>query len=221
MRWSMVPVSICAHVFVGVAVVIVPLTAEVELPPPAPLHSLTAIVKAVPVPTMAPPVAARRTTPAEVRMPDAIEPERETPADPPGPVSPDAPIDGAIGPVGSGVPAGVGAGIAVAPPPPPPPVQPPAPIRPGGIIREPKKTFDVAPVYPVIAVRARVEGKVIVEAVINERGGVERVKVLGSVPLLDAAAVEAVKQWRYTPTLLNGTPVPVLLTITINFTLRN
>jgi protein TonB len=57
--------------------------------------------------------------------------------------------------------------------------------------------------------------------VINERGLVERVKVLRSAPLLDAAAVEAVAQWRYTPTLLNGSPVSVLMTITLNFTLRD
>jgi protein TonB len=49
---------------------------------------------------------------------------------------------------------------------------------------------------------------------------VERLKVLKSVPLLDAAAIDAVSRWRYTPTLLNGTPVAVLMTITINFTLK-
>ena len=54
---------------------------------------------------------------------------------------------------------------------------------------------------------------------INERGTIERVKVLKSRPLLDAAAIAAVKDWRYTPTLLNGVPVSVLMTITINFTL--
>lgn len=220
MRWSMVPVSICAHVIVGIAVVIVPLAAEVEWPTPAPLHPLTAIVKVVPVPTMAAqPVGRRRTAPTDVRMPVSLQPERDTPADPPGPVSQDAPIDAVIGPVGSGVPAGFGSGFAV--PPPPPVAQPPAPVRPGGSIREPKKILDVAPVYPSIAAGARIEGIVILEAVINERGGVERMKVLRSVALLDGAAIEAVKQWRYTPTLLNGTPVPVLLTITIKFTLHD
>lgn len=61
----------------------------------------------------------------------------------------------------------------------------------------------------------------ILEAVINERGTIERVKVLKSVPLLDAAAVAAVKDWRYTPTLLNGVPIAVLMTITMNFTLQD
>jgi protein TonB len=88
-------------------------------------------------------------------------------------------------------------------------------------VREPRKIVDVRPVYPPIAQSARIEGIVILEAVINERGLVERVKVLRSVPLLDAAAVEAVGQWRYTPTLLNGSPVSVLMTITLNFTLRD
>ena len=68
---------------------------------------------------------------------------------------------------------------------------------------------------------ARIQGVVILEAVINERGTIERIKVLKSEPLLDAAAIAAVKDWRYTPTLLNGVPVSVLMTITINFTLQN
>jgi len=62
---------------------------------------------------------------------------------------------------------------------------------------------------------------VILEAVINERGRVERVKVLKSQPLLEGAAMSAVQNWRYTPTLLNGIPVSVLMTITINFSLQN
>jgi periplasmic protein TonB len=108
-------------------------------------------------------------------------------------------------------------------PPPAPPAPPPtvAPLRVGGAVREPKRITDVRPVYPAIAQAAKVEGLVILEAVINERGVVERVKVLRSVPLLDAAAVDAVQKWRYTPTLLNGTPVSVLMTITLRFTLHD
>jgi protein TonB len=66
-----------------------------------------------------------------------------------------------------------------------------------------------------------VQGVVILEAVINDRGAIERVRVLKSVPLLDGAAIAAVKDWRYTPTLLNGVPVSVLMTITVNFTLQD
>ena len=65
------------------------------------------------------------------------------------------------------------------------------------------------------------QGTVILEAVINEDGAIERMKVLKSIPLLDAAAVAAVKEWRYTPTLLNGVPVSVLMTITVNFSLQD
>jgi protein TonB len=219
----MVPVSICAHVVVVIAVVIVPLAAEVEWPTPAPLHSLVASMKAVPVtPSVVPPAAARRPGRApDVRMPSRLEPEPKTPHVSSGHTGPDTPVDDGIGPVDSGVPIGLGSGIAEPFPPPPPIAEAPVPVRPGGSIREPKKIFDVPPVYPVIASTARVEGMVILEAVISERGGVERVKVLRSVPLLDAGAIEAVKQWRYTPTLLNGTPVPVLMTITITFMLHD
>jgi protein TonB len=110
---------------------------------------------------------------------------------------------------------------AVSPPPPPPPTPPqPTLVRAGGQVREPKKIVDVAPIYPDIARNNRVEGLVILEAVINEAGAVERIKILRSHALLDSAAIEAVKRWRYTPTLLNGTPVSVLMTITVNFKLN-
>ena len=60
----------------------------------------------------------------------------------------------------------------------------------------------------------------ILEATLDEHGNVDRLKVLRSVPLLDEAALQAVRRWRYTPTLLNGRPVPVLMTITVRFSLR-
>jgi protein TonB len=78
----------------------------------------------------------------------------------------------------------------------------------------------VAPIYPPIAQSARVSGIVILEALIAEDGSVRGVKVLRSVPLLDASAMEAVRQWRFTPTLLNGVPVQVIMTVTVNFNLN-
>ena len=60
----------------------------------------------------------------------------------------------------------------------------------------------------------------ILRATIDEKGSVREVKVLRSVPLLDDAAVQAVSQWTFTPTLLNGTPVPVVMTVTVGFTLQ-
>src|SRR5207248_1153284 len=128
----------------------------------------------------------------------------------------------------SGVESGVVGGVAgsilgesLAPPPPPPPPPPPAaPVRVGGNIKQPTKVKDVKPVYPAIAQSARVQGVVIIEAVIGPSGAVQEAKVLRSIPLLDAAALEAVRQWQFTPTLLNGVPVPVIMTVTVNFTLQ-
>ncbi len=74
--------------------------------------------------------------------------------------------------------------------------------------------------YPAIAQSARVQGVVIVEAVIGPDGRVTDAKILRSIPLLDQAALDAVRQWEFTPTLLNGVPVPVIMTVTVNFTLQ-
>jgi protein TonB len=82
------------------------------------------------------------------------------------------------------------------------------------------KIFDVAPVYPAIARTARVQGVVILEAVLDAKGRVESVRVLRSIPLLDQAAVDAVQQWRFTPALLNSQAVPVVMTVTVNFRLQ-
>jgi protein TonB len=93
-------------------------------------------------------------------------------------------------------------------------------VRVGGNIKAPQKVKDVRPTYPAIAQSARVQGVVIIEATIGPNGQVEEAKVLRSIPLLDAAALDAVKQWQFTPTTLNGVPVPVIMTVTVNFTLQ-
>jgi protein TonB len=67
---------------------------------------------------------------------------------------------------------------------------------------------------------AKVQGMVIIEATIARDGSVKDARVLRPVALLDTAALEAVKQWKYTPTLLNGSPVEVLMTVTVNFQLK-
>jgi TonB family protein len=87
----------------------------------------------------------------------------------------------------------------------------------GGQIKPPTKVKDVTPVYPAIARSARVAGAVVIAATIDEEGKVIDAKVVRSVPMLDQAALDAVQQWEYMPTLLNGVPVPVLVTVTINF----
>jgi protein TonB len=111
-------------------------------------------------------------------------------------------------------------GVVGAPPPPPPPPPPKDPVRVGGQIQAPKKTKDVKPVYPTIAQSARVSGIVIIEAVIGQNGKVQDAKVIRSIPLLDNAALDAVKQWEFTPTLLNGEPTAIIMSVTVNFQLN-
>ena len=116
-------------------------------------------------------------------------------------------------------------------PPPPPPAAPatidtrqgsvdePA-LRVGGNIRPPVKIKNVHPEYPAEAKAAGIQGVVILETRIEPDGTVSQARVLRSIPLLDQAAVEAVLQWQFTPTLLNGQAVPVVMTTTVNFTLQ-
>ncbi len=104
-------------------------------------------------------------------------------------------------------------------PPPIPPIRR-KPIIPGGNVQEAKLIFRVDPVYPELARRAHVSGSVILEAVIDEEGSVTEVRILSGHPLLNDAAIQAVKQWKYSPTVLNGEPVPVLATVTVIFQIR-
>jgi TonB family protein len=93
-----------------------------------------------------------------------------------------------------------------------------AAVRPGGRIMPPKKIKDVPPVYPALAQSAHISGAVTIEATIGTDGKVVDAKVVRSIPMLDEAALDAVRQWEYLPTMLNGVPVPVLVTVTVNFT---
>src|SRR5262245_3654341 len=129
--------------------------------------------------------------------------------------------------------------VPAAPPPPPAPAATPTPrpfaeeerstdeaptpvkaVRVGGTIKEPTRIRTAAPIYPDLSKQARVQGVVILEATISPQGKVSHVRVLRGIPLLDQAAIDAVKQWEYTPTLLNGVPVPVIMTVTLNFRLQ-
>jgi len=107
------------------------------------------------------------------------------------------------------------------PPPPPPPVMAAlTPIHVGGEIKEPSVVKLISPVYPKLAIKARVTGTVILEATVTAEGTVDEIKVISGNPLLIEAAVDCVKQWRYEPTYLNGEPVPVILTARVHFELR-
>jgi protein TonB len=147
------------------------------------------------------------------------------PTEAPAEIKPETNIDtnfdrsaGVEGGVPGGVVGGVVGGLPEAPPPPPPP--PAAPVRVGGNIKPPQKTKHVNPTYPAIAQSARVQGVVIIEATIGQNGRVADARVLRSIPLLDSAALEAVRQWEFSPTLLNGVPVSVIMTVTVQFTLN-
>lgn len=94
-----------------------------------------------------------------------------------------------------------------------------APVAVGGAVKEPTRTKYVPPVYPPLALAANVSGTVILEATIGEDGRVRDVKVLRSVQLLDQAAIDAVKQWEYTPTYLNGAAISVTMAVSITFSL--
>lgn len=95
----------------------------------------------------------------------------------------------------------------------------PPTVRVGGDVKPPIKTKTVPPVYPQIAQTAKVQGVVIVEATIGVDGKVKDVKVIRSVKMLDDAAIAAVKQWTFKPTVIDGHPVQVIMTIPVNFLL--
>ena len=96
----------------------------------------------------------------------------------------------------------------------------PEPVHVGGDIKTPARIYYVDPRYPSVALAVKEEGTVTLEATIDEAGNVKDLKVIGSRPLLDTAAMEAVSKWRYTPTRLNGVAVPIILTVRVTFALR-
>ena len=129
-------------------------------------------------------------------------------------------VEGGVeGGVAGGIVGGIPGGVVPPPPPPPPPAPAPrAPVRVGGQITTPALLKRVEPHYPEIAVSAQMTGLVILEATVGADGCVEEVKVLRSRSVfLDRAAVEALKQWQYSPLVLNGIKTPFVLTVTFNF----
>lgn len=210
-----VPLSLAAHTVVVAIIVVVPLVASDALPALRERLELSMVTPLVPPE----PPRARVIRPADVAIatphaapldvPDRITDEPAWQSDPTGTAND-----------GPGLLHGVIDGVDTLEPPPPLPVkEPPAKVR-VGEVRQPVKIHDAAPAYPAIAQSARVQGIVIIQATIGVDGQVIDATVLRSVPLLDEAALAAVRQWRYTPTRLNGAPVAVVMTVTVNFTLR-
>jgi TonB family protein len=144
------------------------------------------------------------------------------PPAPPAPPTPPTPPTGDVPPPPPPPPTPMTPPVPPTPPTPPTPVwnEGDAPLRIGGAIKEPRKIKDVRPIYPSEAQQARVQGIVILELRIDQDGRVEAARVIRPVALLDQAALDAVLQWEFEPTLLNGRPVPVIMTVTVNFTLQ-
>jgi protein TonB len=219
-RAGLVPLSVAMHVVVIGAAVLIPALAVGALPDPRASLTYVAhevLLPAVPVGTTAPATRPRAMRGAPLTAPSTLPP---LDAEPPANVSMDTGpiVDGGLPPGdGFGIPGGGETGPLVLPEPPP---APPRVLRVGGDIRPPVKIRDVRPVYPEIARSARVQGMVIIEATIDETGHVANARLLRSIPLLDEAALTAVRQWIFTPTRLNGEPTSVIMTVTVQFTLQ-
>jgi len=221
-KWYTLPISFVSHTVVLALVIVVPLMATGVLPTPSAGGIEWTLVPAVEPPSVPPPAKTKAATPVPASMmanPDAA------PIEAPSGVLEETgviEIETARGAEG-GVPEGVIGETTNGLPEPPVPLPPPpaaAPIRLHSGIQAPSKIHHVAPIYPSIAVAARREGTVILEAILAVDGTVTSLRVLRSVPLLDDAAMEAVRQWRFTPTRLNGQPVAVVMTVTVTFTLK-
>ena len=231
-RTLTVVLSISVHAIFLAAVLVAPLLLTDSLP--VPVDTVRAffaepLVVAPPSPPPPPPPPATRLAVKKPPVVRRVQPPAKLVAPveiPEFPVPPEESLDlgiegGVPGGVEGGVPGGVVGGIIgglpearVAPPP------PPRVVRVGGQLVAPELLHKVDPEYPPLAQAARVSGVIVLEAHVGTNGRVKSVKVLRGQPLLDEAAVSAVKQWRYRPLLLNGVPTEFILTVTVNFSLR-
>jgi protein TonB len=228
-RWLTTSCSFVIHAVGLAATLALPLVLSSGLPEPARAVQVFLVVPLAlppppPPPAPVPRPAGARTTPdvrpaepvgfmAPIEVPTGLQPEDGL----------DLGIAGGVaGGVEGGVPGGVvgaivgGLSDSLAAKPPPR-----RPLRVSGLVREPVKIKHVAPVYPPVAVAGKIEGSVSLEALVDVTGHVTDVKVLEGNPLFEEAAIEAALQWVYTPTLLDGVPVPLILTITVQFQLAD
>ncbi|MBM3755589.1 MAG: TonB family protein [Acidobacteria bacterium] len=193
-------------------------------PPPPPPAAPVKVVKVIPRQFD----AGRLVAPKEIPKEIAMIREEELPP----------PMSGAVGVVGGvpgGVPGGTPGGViggiigsvpTAAPPPPPKPVEAPkpkptGPIRVGGNVQAANLIKQIRPNYPPLAKQARIQGTVRFNAIIARDGTIQNLNVVSGHPLLVPSATDAVRQWIYKPTLLNGEAVEVATQIDVNFTLSN
>lgn len=185
-------------------------------PPPPPAAAPPKVVKIIPRQFD----AGKLMAPKEIPKNIAMIKEDEMPP-------PSAGVVGVTGGVPGGASGGVIGGIISAAPPPPPPPPPkavekpvtPSRIRVGGNVQAANLVRKVTPVYPPLAKQARIQGTVRFTAIIGKDGTIQNLQLVTGHPLLVAAAQDAVRQWVYKPTLLNGEPVEVVTQIDVNFTL--
>ena len=213
-KWYTVPVSLLSHSLIIAMFVVLPILAAPYMPQVLDTDDTAYLIDVLPPPPAPPKPRIIESKPIEnpnaapIVAPDTIAPE------------PLEPFEAATRDPGViGGPENIDRVLA---PPPAPAAATPAPQKPlqvGGTIRRPVKIGGADPVYPDLARAASVQGIVIIEATIGADGRVINARILRSLPLLDRAALDAVRQWEYTPTLLNGVAVPVVMTVTVTFTL--
>jgi len=227
-------VSLVLHIIIVSIVVLIPLyyTQSLDLRG----FTTTFLVGPPPPPPPAPPAAQKivRSAPTEkllkagklmspVAIPKKIAMLKEAPN------PPDTSADGVIGGVPGGIPGGSAGGVLggiiggaaksiFASPAPPPPTK--RIVQVGGQVKPPRVIFQNDPVYPPIARATHVQGTVRIEAIIDEGGNVVHAHVIDGPALLLASALQAVTQWKYQPTLLNGQPVSIQMTVYVNYHLH-
>lgn len=217
-QWYSVPLSIVSHAIVVAILIVAPLTATNVLPTPQSV--LVFAITPPPPPTPPPPLPEIRVTPPAPADVAPINPNAAPFEAPTGiveepPFVPTTTAPPARLPVSN-------TGTALASPSLPVSLATPPPSRPipvGGAVGEPRKLHHVPPTYPTVARAARVSGVVILEATIARDGSVKDARILRSNAMFDQAAIDAVRQWRYTTPTLNGVPVDVTMTVTVRFTM--
>jgi protein TonB len=230
-------VSVAAHLLAILVLVLLPLIFLGALP----AEQLLCLVMAAPSPPPAPPpptpphmgpetIVQEPIQTNDFTPPSAIPPR--IPSPPSEPMPSDLPTVPRIGTTpggfGARVPGIIGSQLGTvlnfgppAPLPPPPKPEPPKePRRMTSTLQESKLIRRVDPVYPPLAIAARQSAIVVLDVKVDEDGNVESVRVLQGSPLFNDAAVHAVMQWKYSPTILNGEPIPVVATVTVIFKLR-
>jgi periplasmic protein TonB len=226
-RGTPLAASLALHVALVVGTAVAALSVVGE-PPDVP--TMIAFVAPLSVPPPAPPPAPA--TPLK-KKPDTPSPSvravsAAAPVEAPPVLAADSGFEGPTASSDSGVEHGVTGGViggvvggieavALTPPPTPAPLPLRSPVRVGGLVSAPRVLTRVRPLYPKVAARAHIQGVVILEAIVDEDGIVQEIRVLRSVTYLDEPAIDALKQWRYEPLTLNGNRMPFLLTVSMMF----